>query len=179
MEKRQKPLSSAEQWDDSALLRSWDDALSEYKLYHSIHARGERVEDVLAEFEEKEKTDAEPGHGQLLNRNDSIHPSAGGQTNGHPSEELEEGEVETEVEDQLPASHSPHVNRPDDGIASDQPDPVSNMPHMIFSSVKDEALKNLMMSWYYAGYYTGLYEGQQQQSMNTISSAKKGADRAN
>lgn len=30
------------------------------------------------------------------------------------------------------------------------------------SSVKDETLKNLMMSWYYAGYYSGLYEGQQQ-----------------
>lgn len=28
--------------------------------------------------------------------------------------------------------------------------------------VKDEALKNLIMSWYYTGYYTGLYEGQQQ-----------------
>ena len=23
-------------------------------------------------------------------------------------------------------------------------------------------MKNLMMSWYYAGYYTGLYTGQQQ-----------------
>ena len=23
-------------------------------------------------------------------------------------------------------------------------------------------MKNLMMSWYYAGYYTGLYEGKQQ-----------------
>jgi len=27
--------------------------------------------------------------------------------------------------------------------------------------VHDENLKNLLMSWYYAGYYTGLYEGQQ------------------
>jgi len=27
--------------------------------------------------------------------------------------------------------------------------------------VQDEGLKNLLMSWYYAGYYTGLYEGQQ------------------
>ncbi|KIH91574.1 hypothetical protein SPBR_01659 [Sporothrix brasiliensis 5110] len=26
----------------------------------------------------------------------------------------------------------------------------------------DEGLKKLLMSWYYAGYYTGLYEGQQQ-----------------
>lgn len=28
--------------------------------------------------------------------------------------------------------------------------------------VDNEALRNLMMSWYFAGYYTGLYEGQQQ-----------------
>jgi len=27
--------------------------------------------------------------------------------------------------------------------------------------VQDEGLKNLMMSWYYAGYYTGLLECQQ------------------
>ena len=27
--------------------------------------------------------------------------------------------------------------------------------------VQDADLKNLMISWYYAGYYTGLYEGQQ------------------
>ena len=26
--------------------------------------------------------------------------------------------------------------------------------------VSDEAMRNLMMSWYYAGYYTGLVEGQ-------------------
>jgi hypothetical protein len=28
-------------------------------------------------------------------------------------------------------------------------------------AVGDENMKNLLMSWYYAGYYTGLYEGQQ------------------
>lgn len=27
--------------------------------------------------------------------------------------------------------------------------------------VHDDAMKNIMMSWYYAGYYTGLYEGKQ------------------
>jgi hypothetical protein len=32
----------------------------------------------------------------------------------------------------------------------------------IFNAVHDDNLKNLLMSWYYAGYYTGLYEGQQQ-----------------
>lgn len=29
------------------------------------------------------------------------------------------------------------------------------------STVQDENLKNIMMSWYYAGYYTGLHAGQQ------------------
>lgn len=29
------------------------------------------------------------------------------------------------------------------------------------SIVQDENLKNIMMSWYYAGYYTGLHAGQQ------------------
>ena len=65
MGKKRKFLSQEEIWDDSALIESWDEALAEYKvrywyfrdcvsllmliakLYHSIHARGERVQDVL------------------------------------------------------------------------------------------------------------------------------------
>lgn len=41
------------------------------------------------------------------------------------------------------------------------------------AAVQDEAMKNLMMSWYYAGYYTGLYEGQQKalQTQATYSSS--------
>lgn len=34
----------------------------------------------------------------------------------------------------------------------------TNIPE---STVQDESLKRLLMSWYYAGYYTGIYEGQQ------------------
>lgn len=40
------------------------------------------------------------------------------------------------------------------------------------SSVNDETLKNLMMSWYYAGYYSGLYEGQQQVQSHTSKQEK-------
>ncbi|CRK45077.1 hypothetical protein BN1723_006447 [Verticillium longisporum] len=36
-------------------------------------------------------------------------------------------------------------------------------PQVLLSTVQDEGLKKLLMSWYYAGYYTGLYEGQQRQ----------------
>lgn len=38
MGKKRKQLSQAEVWDDSALVRSWNDALEEYKVYDSIHS---------------------------------------------------------------------------------------------------------------------------------------------
>ncbi|KAJ9606875.1 hypothetical protein H2200_008885 [Cladophialophora chaetospira] len=44
-------LSQAEIWDDSALIQSWNDALAEYDYYHSIHARGEDVEEILRKAE--------------------------------------------------------------------------------------------------------------------------------
>jgi len=31
----------------------------------------------------------------------------------------------------------------------------------VLPTIQDEAMRNLMMSWYYAGYYTGIQEGQQ------------------
>lgn len=63
-------MSHEEIWDDSALVESWDEAVAEYKVtipfitcmsikltsyqrYHSIHARGEKVEDILQEYEEE------------------------------------------------------------------------------------------------------------------------------
>ncbi|KIW82466.1 hypothetical protein Z517_05493 [Fonsecaea pedrosoi CBS 271.37] len=56
-------LSQAEIWDDSALIRSWNDAVTEYEYYHSIHARGEDVEEILRKAEmgelDDENTDAD------------------------------------------------------------------------------------------------------------------------
>lgn len=63
-------LSHNEIWDDSALVESWNEAVEEYKVrvataalrklpliksqyYHGLHARGEKVEDVLREVDEK------------------------------------------------------------------------------------------------------------------------------
>ena len=31
---------------------------------------------------------------------------------------------------------------------------------------RDDGMKNLMMAWYFAGYYTGLYEGQQMANLH-------------
>ncbi|KAM0803251.1 hypothetical protein BDR22DRAFT_840065 [Usnea florida] len=178
MGKKRKELSQAEIWDDSALLRSWDDALAEYKFYHSIHARGERVEDAIKDVEAQEpKT--------RLDENDLRPAAAGMQSNVISSKELEDGELEE-------SESAPHLNRDStvdfrgpSSVESEQTRPSANsnpavergekrgMPLAVINDVKDEALKNLMMSWYYAGYYTGLYEGQQQVE-NTLPFERRG-----
>ncbi|MCJ1358652.1 MAG: hypothetical protein MMC33_008652 [Icmadophila ericetorum] len=170
MGKKSKVLSQEEIWDDSALLESWDEALQEYKLYHSIHARGERVEDVLrvAEMEEGPYGSRAPEADKKIHRD-----------NGMNETEMEDGELEEE--DDSPIQNNGHasanspvqsaeVKEPQD---LQQPLQTNNGPapqkaldgsHVtqttISASTQDEALKHLMMSWYWAGYYTGLYEGQ-------------------
>ena len=110
------------------------------------------------------------------------------QSNGISSEDLEDGELEEEpgsaqVEPNRDSIENLHESEQKEhpinaNITVDQQE-NPGMPNAIinggeipktqfalhwtdFSLVKDETLKNLMMSWYYAGYYTGLYEGQQQ-----------------
>ncbi|PQE26359.1 Survival motor neuron 1 protein [Rutstroemia sp. NJR-2017a BBW] len=56
----QENATHAEIWDDSTLVNSWNEALQEYERYHSIHARGEKVEDVLKDFDEQESNEVEP-----------------------------------------------------------------------------------------------------------------------
>ncbi|KAL1835632.1 hypothetical protein VTJ49DRAFT_6302 [Mycothermus thermophilus] len=34
-------------WDDSALVNSWNEALDEYKKYHSIHLSGGNIDEIL------------------------------------------------------------------------------------------------------------------------------------
>ncbi|KAL9604991.1 MAG: hypothetical protein Q9219_000179 [cf. Caloplaca sp. 3 TL-2023] len=87
MGKKRKHLSHEEIWDDSALLNSWDAALNEYQHYHSIHARGEKVEDVLREAEVSEKNTTSEDPDAAVSSSNAI--------NGFPSlADIEDGEIE-------------------------------------------------------------------------------------
>lgn len=177
MGKKKKQLTQAEIWDDSALIQSWDDALEEYRLYHSIYTRGERVEDVLREAEARDKgahmegSDVDSTNSAIAAKVDEAHPDG-----------LEEGEVQDEdvvngkdaasviesaKEPPLPNGSVPQkpLLPPSVGSTAQLPG-VPSMPNLILDNIQDESLKNLMMSWYYAGYYTGLYEGQQKAIRN-------------
>ncbi|KAI6808884.1 hypothetical protein KC332_g16216 [Hortaea werneckii] len=134
-------LSHEEVWDDSDLVKSWNEALAEYKKYHSLAAKGEKVDLVLDQAEQKTQ-DASTG----AHENEAATSSAVFEDNS-VGDQAASG-VEAPQPHQAQAQALAAVGG-------------SMMPQALMNSVQDEGLKNMMMSWYYAGYYTGLYEGQQ------------------
>ncbi|EGU81007.1 hypothetical protein FOPG_07180 [Fusarium oxysporum f. sp. conglutinans race 2 54008] len=139
MSKKQEKLTQEEIWDDSALIDSWNEALQEYKKYHSIHDKGGSVREL--EPQNRAEAEAESGNEQpQVTETEEI--------------ELDSGTAEQNKE--IPSSR----NESKEPIASQG---TPSFPiQTVLGSVQDESLKKLLMSWYYAGYYTGLYEGQQQ-----------------
>ncbi|KAL2203613.1 SMN family protein Smn1 [Sarocladium strictum] len=119
-------LTHEEMWDDSALIDSWNDALAEYKKYHSIHAKGGSLKDLEALELERSKA-------------------------------LEEEAQKPSLQESPPASDPTKASDAGPSLQAVGAPPIQ----MMLGSVKDDSLKKLLMSWYYAGYYTGLYEGQQ------------------
>ncbi|BDD61181.1 hypothetical protein MAP00_006251 [Monascus purpureus] len=165
-----RPLTHAEIWDDSALVRSWDEAVEEYKLYHSIHARGEDVEDVLRKAEEAELTES-----KTQNQHDDQDQELDYEPVGE--EEVPDADVTDAVQPETDPHQEPHPGEkaggPEIGPSLSGPGAAS-MPHAILTQVQDESLKNLMMAWYFAGYYTGLHEGQQRAQQNVAANNNNG-----
>ncbi|CVK96452.1 hypothetical protein LB506_009344 [Fusarium annulatum] len=141
MSKKQEKLTQEEIWDDSALIDSWNEALQEYKKYHSIHAKGGSVRELEPQNQAEAEAEAESGSEQ---------PQV------TETEEIELVSGAAEQNKEIPSSR----NESKEPIASQG---TPSFPiQTVLGSVQDESLKKLLMSWYYAGYYTGLYEGQQQ-----------------
>ncbi|KAK4496258.1 hypothetical protein PRZ48_012238 [Zasmidium cellare] len=171
----ERELTHDELWDDSALVESWNEALGEYQVrdinhqkskrdidfekqkYHSIAARGEKV----PEFSIPPKQKALPSKAEAMLNGTRPPPEAREET---PEEE--QSPMTT-----LPGNFIGPAPPPKPSASAATPAAVStpNVPAnlaglpqaMIGATIQDENLKNMMMSWYYAGYHMGLYEGQQ------------------
>jgi hypothetical protein len=65
------------------------------KLYHSIHARGERVEDVLREAQEQSEV---VGKAMPINMSDLVSVAGQRHVAGNDSDELEDGELGESIE---------------------------------------------------------------------------------
>ncbi|PKK47124.1 hypothetical protein CI102_6189 [Trichoderma harzianum] len=141
-----------EVWDDSLLIDSWNQALKEYKKYHSIHAKGGNIRDLG-------EADANPSNKvtEALKVDES-----GSQPVAETVTETEQHVEELPSNDADAAmnnSSEQHSSQPGHGLSSI---PNAFPSQAILGTVRDDNLKKLLMSWYYAGYYTGLFEGQQQ-----------------
>ncbi|CAG5182091.1 uncharacterized protein ALTATR162_LOCUS9987 [Alternaria atra] len=167
-------MSDKNAWDDSLLINSWDSAVDEYKKYHSIHQSGKKLEDVLTEEELKE---LRGDYGDLMDEAETA--SAAADTNGVAEHEdvntplsetngvaqSDQSGPSPQQEPDLSGQQGPQIQSP---RAEAPPVPhaagtlTDAMPQAILGTVQDENMKNMMMSWYYAGYYTGLHAGQQQ-----------------
>ncbi|PHH68470.1 hypothetical protein CDD82_538 [Ophiocordyceps australis] len=140
-------------WDDSVLIDSWNQALEEYKKYHSIHAKGGSLSDFEREFPSgcldacKQEDDQADGLAEPIGpKVDDARALLAG--HDHPEDKLTIGEH------QVPR-----------GLAAEGGDKLPTMlpaHEALVGSGLDEDVKRMMMSWYYAGYYTGLYEGRKQ-----------------
>ncbi|KAL1861620.1 hypothetical protein Daus18300_008736 [Diaporthe australafricana] len=136
-------------WDDSALIRSWDEALDEYKdakpETNDTHHQSEPVWSSAALTSDQNTPSNQPAQ----DRQEQI-------TAGSTGNATEDG-----MNDGV-ASSSRHDGRhAGEGHGESAGGNKMPPPQVLLGSVQDEGLKRLLMSWYYAGYYTGLYEGKQ------------------
>ncbi|KAH7389354.1 hypothetical protein DE146DRAFT_160818 [Phaeosphaeria sp. MPI-PUGE-AT-0046c] len=165
-------MSDRNAWDDSLLINSWNDAVKEYDKYHSIHKSGKRLEEALTVEELKELRE---DYGEYLEEPETPAGLAA-ETNGHADHadtdmsHAETGNAEAvNVQRQNPNPSQQQQAQPAgvEDPARQEAAPASAMPQALLGTVQDENMKNIMMSWYYAGYYTGLHAGQQQVPKST------------
>ncbi|CAG8054665.1 unnamed protein product [Penicillium salamii] len=171
--KKNVSMTHEEIWDDSALVQSWDDAVEEYQLYHSIHAKGENVEDVLKAAESSSVAEPEVvGEAEIHAEEDAVNPESEDVAmiiDEGTSEPITQGLLPQPVSTSTTEVPAATLPMPHPVMANGMSEFETHGDRMLILPVKDEALKNLMMSWYYAGYYTGLHEGQQQASQGKSS----------
>ncbi|ERF71186.1 hypothetical protein EPUS_06015 [Endocarpon pusillum Z07020] len=150
--RKREQLTQDEVWDDSALLKSWQDALDEYQFYHSIHAKGENVEDVLRQAESDDAA-----------KNEDVVPAQS--FNDPPSSDsaLEDGEVDEH--------DTMTFSKKDTGQSGDnepvrfaeaqniEPPPTEKIAGSALASMdQDQILENIKMAYWWAGYYSALYD---------------------
>ncbi|KAF2840759.1 hypothetical protein M501DRAFT_636749 [Patellaria atrata CBS 101060] len=153
-------LDNEDLWDDSALIRSWDEALTEYKRYHSIHARGENIEDVLNEFELNQLQSERDAQDGVFEQDEEYIQNVSVEENSSNDAVRQNTANRPNVAPSGLRDDSLNGNHPTDNSATGaaQKPPFAQAA---LASCQDDALKDVMLAWYYAGYYQAKYEYQQ------------------
>ncbi|KJR85551.1 uncharacterized protein SPSK_09166 [Sporothrix schenckii 1099-18] len=164
------PAQDSSLWEDAAIANSWDRVVGDYKIFHDVRARGGTVGDlqaILGNDPPRSQTsrDAKPETTRSAVQEGAQGPD--GVMTADDEGATVPGEVTGSAASSAPepaqAPASARTNgRTFAAPASNTPPASVLLPPQTVLGGTDEGLKKLLMSWYYAGYYTGLYEGQQQ-----------------
>ncbi|KAF2672660.1 hypothetical protein BT63DRAFT_133126 [Microthyrium microscopicum] len=144
-------------WDDSDLTESWNDAVKEYKKYHSIHVKGQ----TLAEALTQEEIDMLAKSGMKVTGQSNPDIATNGTSEKVDIEDGDAPMVESES-DFVPAEETTVAGVAKFDAPTTQATTIGGppLPDALLSTVQDENMKNIMMAWYWAGYYTGFSDGQ-------------------
>ncbi|CAI2161986.1 5058_t:CDS:10 [Funneliformis geosporum] len=161
-------------WDDSALIAAWDLAVKEFQAtsrievledFHSIKANTSK-----SSAENENISDTTPRSVNITEENtfeSFVQPDTFDESEDATTSESVKKDIINEQKRNVQKSPEPNSKpskpQPDNGA-----NPTVNDPNISFPPPKapvpipgfdDEALSNLIMAWYYSGYYTGLYQG--------------------
>ncbi|KAI9593346.1 hypothetical protein BDF19DRAFT_448395 [Syncephalis fuscata] len=144
-------------WDDSALIEAWDAAVHEYQTYHAnnkqdntVNKSKRKLKRIPSQYQRKQtKTQIENTSTTNTAQSDSNTPS---KTN--PQYKINEMETDplgqpSYYEYSTNEQYPPHYN------------PFTSASHPTFP--QDPDTMNMVMAWYYAGYYTAIHQTKQQQ----------------
>ncbi|CAM9672097.1 unnamed protein product [Chrysoparadoxa australica] len=169
---KQKPVSSnSENWDDSAILRAFDDALRRDMFKEEELKEGNGNIGNEGEEEEEEYAAADARFSALLNHKhegvpgpwEPVKPAA-----KKPARSPQETSSQYEYQYQAPAAgYSPgHWAPPPANGAQYAAGTSAADPHaaaaQVTQPIQSDELSDMLMAWYYSGYYTGRYQAQQE-----------------
>ncbi|ERT00024.1 hypothetical protein HMPREF1624_03393 [Sporothrix schenckii ATCC 58251] len=152
------PAQDSSLWEDAAIANSWDRVVGDYKIFHDVRARGGTVGDLQAILGNDPPRSQTSRDAKPETTRSAVQEGAQG-PDGVMTADDEGATVPGEVTGSA-ASSAPEPAQAPASARTNGPSVL--LPPQTVLGGTDEGLKKLLMSWYYAGYYTGLYEGQQQ-----------------
>ncbi|KAI9229733.1 MAG: hypothetical protein DHS80DRAFT_29529 [Piptocephalis tieghemiana] len=144
-------LMDPEAWDDSALVSAWEEAEKEYRIYHSMDGEIKEKERSMDKEEETKTDKGDEEERPLLPSQDDSEAKVDNSTDP-AAQDKQEPTVQDSSEPER--EHEPH-----EPPSSTQPPTILPMaPPIDPSQLGDESLSNMLMAWYYAGYYTAQFQ---------------------
>lgn len=183
-------MFAAGAWDDRALVKGWNNQVKEYNKYHSLQRKGKKaplttyltakeifdLED-LADKEELAEMGIDLSDAELLAKQNEESEDAHmeNDSTAYQAQQTESADVsltdaapvtgaseETDaaerqlIQEQQQQSYQRHP-----GVSTASQAPPIPGPTFAAAPGQDDALRNMNMAWFYAGYYQCQYESQQ------------------